>query len=228
MSPQDSYMNELAENYQRELNIAKTSFAKDKSQKSIYKGVKDFYKRLDKQMARTIEKYNIGLACKKGCSHCCALRVEVFGYEVIALAKHIQESFSEHEIAAITDQLREASAKAKGLKPEDHFVPCALLKEGACSAYEMRPAMCRKFSSLSLEACLDNVQALENRGLKETTMAAFQGFVEGARHSGLKKTLYELNQALYIAITEASAGKRWISGTEVFPPIPPMIVERGL
>lgn len=228
MLAQNEYMNELAENYQRELRIAKTALAKDKSPKSIYRAVREFYKRLDKQIARTIEKYKIGLACKKGCSHCCTLRVEVFGFEVIAIAKHIHEKFSESEIAAIAQKLKDAGANAKGLSAEEHFVPCALLSDGACSIYEVRPAMCRKFSSLSYEACLNNVQALENRGLKESTMASFQGFVEGARQSGLRKTLYELNQALCVAVTDLSVGKRWVSGTEVFPPIPPMPARPGL
>lgn len=213
------YIEELQENYQRELHISKKSFAADKSDKSIYKTVKEFYKRLDKQISRNIEEHNIRLICSKGCSHCCTLRVEVFGYEVIAIARHIRETFSAEELAEVTGKLAEASNNAKGLRMEEHFVPCALLKDGTCSIYEMRPAMCRKFSSLSLESCLDNCQAAENKGLKESTMASFHGFAEGARHSGLKKTLYEFNEALNVAVTEPLVWKRWIAGSEVFTPI---------
>jgi Fe-S-cluster containining protein len=214
------FIEELQENHQRELHISKRTFTEGKSDKSIHKAVKAFYKRLDRQIAGNIEKHDIPLVCSKGCSHCCTLRVELFGYEVIAIANHIRDSFSTAEFAEVTKKLAEASESAKGLRMEEHFVPCALLKDGICSIYEMRPAMCRKFSSLSLESCLDNCQAAENRGLKESTMAAYHGFAEGARQGGLRKTLYELNQALNVAVNKPLVWKRWINGSEVFVPIP--------
>lgn len=221
---QEQYQREIAEYYQRELRLAKASFAKkdDKSLRSVHRSIRDFYKRLDKQIAGNIEKYKIAFACQKGCGQCCTLRVEVFGYEVGAIAKHIHDTMSENEISELTSRLAEASEKSKGLTMEEHFVPCALLKGGECSIYSMRPAMCRKFHSLSSQACLDNNQGVENRGIKETTMASIQGFVEGARQSGLRKTLYELNQALHVAIVDPLAGRRWLGGVEEFTPIPEM------
>lgn len=223
MSPDEQYLEELAENYQREQHIAKTSLAKDKSPKSIQKTVREFHKRLDRQMAGNMEKHNISLACKKGCAHCCTTRVGVFGYEVIAMAKHIRDTFSGSELSGIVQKL-EVAAKAKAREMETGMVhsvtPCAFLVNNACSIYDIRPTMCRQHNSLSLDDCLKNKPST-NKGLKETTTATIHGFTDGACHSGLKKTAYELNQALLIAINDPSAAKKWVSGINTFPILPP-------
>lgn len=218
----DSFTFELSENYHREKNTAKATLDKDKSIKGVSKAVKEFYKRLDKQIAKNITEHDIKLDCQKGCSHCCKLRVEIFGYEAVAIAKYIQDTFSDEDKEVCISKLNEASIKAKGLQPETHFVPCAFLKDNSCSIYEMRPAMCRKFSSLSLAACLNNGGGLESHGLKQMSMAAIQGFVEGTRQAGLKPSLYELNQTLFVALSNRTASKDWLKGINVFPMLPPI------
>lgn len=68
--------------------------------------------------------------CKKGCSHCCNIRV----------------SISEMEAEFIRKQ--------EGIKPskpiavgETHGTPCPFLKKGTCSIYKSRPFLCRQHIS---------------------------------------------------------------------------------
>lgn len=223
MTAADQYQQELAENFQRELHIAKKIFQKEKTPKSIFNGVRECYRRLDRQISSNIVKHSIKTECKAGCSHCCSTRVEVFGYEIVAISKYINDTTSGEQKIDLMRRLEEASNKARGLRIKEHFLPCALLIDGMCSIYAMRPAMCRKFNSVSLVACISSSHAflgMENEGLRETTMASIQGFAEGCRQAGLKKEVYELNQALYVALLDSTALKKWMAGSEVFVSIP--------
>ncbi|MBJ91347.1 MAG: hypothetical protein CL577_01900 [Alteromonadaceae bacterium] len=212
----------LFETYHRELESAKNAFAKkdDKALKKVYKTVRQFYKRLDSQIQKSTVSKNINFACDKGCNHCCQIRVEVFGYEVSAINEFIRKTFSNDEISHLMSKLAVVSAKAKGLRLESHFIPCAFLKDGECSIYEMRPAMCRKYYSVSLDGCLNKNQGVEHKVVKEMSFAMISGFSEGARQAGLRKTVYEFNQAIHKALSDPATVKHWLSGVEQFIPIP--------
>ena len=65
--------------------------------------------------------------CKKGCSHCCYIKVEISAIE----AEYIEKSL--------------------GIKQNPHPIetncfgtPCPFLKDNSCSIYELRPFVCRK------------------------------------------------------------------------------------
>jgi len=225
MEPNELEQIEIAQIYQREKVIGKTAFSdsqasKGRSAKSVHRGVKAFYGRLSRQFDENTIKHSIHLACKAGCSACCSLRVEVFDFEAVAIAKHVESTFDASQKARLEDRLRSASVSSKGLAISEHFVPCAFLEDQRCTIYEMRPAMCRKYHSVDIQSCLEHGEAMEVEGLKNTTMAGFQGFVEGVKQSGLKPTLHELNQALHCLISDPKAIQNWLNGITIFVPLP--------
>jgi len=79
------------------------------------------------------------ISCKKGCSFCCYLHVDITSAEADLLARHVTGEHakqfmkqSDHNL----DNWRE-------LPYQDR--KCAFLVNGECSVYEYRPVSCRKY-----------------------------------------------------------------------------------
>lgn len=97
--------------------------------------------------AETLRDENIPSSCKKGCSACCHMEVEITSYEVDILKDIINAG---HEV----DFERLLKQSARGLQdpqwkqgPRNPDSQCVFLsREGACSIYEHRPVMCRRHS----------------------------------------------------------------------------------
>jgi len=219
---QEQFKARLSQHYNREINIAKSDLRTDKSTKNISKSVRNFYKRMDRAIAEAVSDFRVNLACADGCTACCDLRVEVFGGEVIAIANFIENAFDEQQKNDLIGRLETTAPKAKGLKSDEHFMPCALLEGTRCSVYDMRPAMCRKFTSTNASSCANGGQGLEHQGVSASAMIVLQGYAEGSRQAGFKKEVYELNQALLVVMKDKSAAKKWVSGVNIFPMVPEM------
>jgi len=95
-----------------------------------------------------------GAECRPGCVSCCYLMVGGTPSEVLSIARHFLQTKTPAEIETLKGRLRVVSevpldpvlrAKAK--------IPCALLDDGRCSAYEQRPSVCRMMLSQSRAAC---------------------------------------------------------------------------
>ena len=107
--------------------------------------------RLAALQAATIARDDVRVACTRGCSYCCHLRVEIRPHDAFVLAHHIRTRFDVEHRARTVARLQENLAQIASLSPEQHIragIPCALLEEGVCSAYEGRPATCRKYYSV--------------------------------------------------------------------------------
>ena len=103
-----------------------------------------------------IAKENVSLACERGCSYCCHLRVEIRPHDAFVLAQHIRAKYTAAQQAQTIARIEENLRRIAPLSPAQHVragISCALLVEGACSAYEARPATCRKYYSVSVETC---------------------------------------------------------------------------
>lgn len=93
---------------------------------------------------------NVEVSCRKGCSACCHMEVEVTSYEADILAKRVENGFSIDRERLFKQSQRGLQDKAwsAGIKlPESRCV--FLNSEGACGVYEDRPAMCRRHSVTS-------------------------------------------------------------------------------
>lgn len=84
------------------------------------------------------------IACKKGCNHCCHLRVPLNEVEAQLMGANLS--------------IKPQVPRRTQLKDENSYgrhTPCTFLEDGACSIYEHRPLACRVHSNLDVddEAC---------------------------------------------------------------------------
>jgi Fe-S-cluster containining protein len=185
------------------------------------------YGRLAELQAGVIARKGIEVACARGCSYCCHLRVEIRPHEAFVLARYVQEKFDaarrERALARIAGNLQRIAP----LTPEQHVragIPCALLEDGACSVYEARPAACRKYYSVSVGTCRDafgNTSApltgeLEDEDLRLAGNAVALGYAKGLEDAGYDIELRELHYALRKALTEPKAEARYRRGKRPF------------
>ena len=169
----------------------------------------------------------IALACKLGCSYCCHLRVEIRPHDVFVLAEHVRTKFSAEQRARAVARIEENLTRITALSSEQHIragIPCALLEDGVCSAYEARPATCRKYYSVSVETCrnaFNDTSApltgeIEDEQVRLAGNAVALGHAKGLEDAGYDATLYELHYALHAALTDPKAEKRYRRGKRPF------------
>lgn len=183
--------------------------------------------RLAALQAEVIAEQRVDIACKRGCSYCCHLRVEIRPHEAFVLARHIQSRFSAERQMQVVARLTATLQRIAPMSAAQHIragVPCALLEDGACSAYEGRPATCRKYYSVSVATCRDAFAdtaapltgELEDERVRLAGNAVALGYAKGLEDAGYDTTLYELHFALYKALTDPKAGKRYRQRKKAF------------
>ena len=165
--------------------------------------------------------------CRAGCAHCCHMRVHVTAPEVIFLAQFIRESFSEVQLQGLKSRLKEADRITSGMNDEEHgmaHVPCPLLVDHHCSAYEARPLECRGYVSMSADACRQASRNYDawNVPLYYPQYSIFKnvqtGLLAALVGAGYDIELLELTSALRIALDNPDAGEQWLAGKDVFRP----------
>lgn len=90
------------------------------------------------------------VSCKKGCSACCHMEVEVTNYEAEILVNLLKNGHAVDQKRLYQQSMRNPQDPRwkDGLRnPENRCV--FLNAEGACSIYEDRPVMCRRHSVTS-------------------------------------------------------------------------------
>ncbi|NHZ39993.1 YkgJ family cysteine cluster protein [Massilia aquatica] len=181
--------------------------------------VRNLYSQVDTQVVRAKER-GLQFDCTSGCNFCCSLRVEVVPPEVFLIARELRKQpKQDFEI-----QLKKISAQASyanGLNMGRYDRPCALLKDGRCSVYDIRPSMCRKLNSLDVEACRrPGTDAPEDEQMVSNIAAIVVGANEGYGQAKFPNDSHELGQALWVALTDEKAEDRWFSGDTVFQALP--------
>lgn len=165
------------------------------------------------------------IACGRGCSHCCHSWVDATPAEVLFAVKSMPEAQRQRAAEAVGRTCRQTAGK--GFDARSAMVtPCPLLEDHACSAYNARPIVCRSAVSADADACRRSYLELSGESLPVPTVwrTMGQGYaiaLEGAiLHSGLVATHREWNESLRIALGDASAEARWLSGEDVFAGVP--------
>ena len=165
------------------------------------------------------------VACKKGCEHCCFSTVGVVASEVIHLADRLRAVLSEEDLARLRERAEDRAETLQAMSRGERLqarVPCALLRNGACSAYEHRPLVCRWACSSSLQSCLDHLvhkttSYLEMEQVRYLPVQeVWRGHREGLRSAGLDASLLALNSALALALATPDAAERYLAGEPVF------------
>jgi hypothetical protein len=185
--------------------------------------------RIDALMTDAIDyfqKEGAGIACRAGCNFCCHLRVMVYPHEAIALFRYLKSRIPKEQSEIIQARLIANAAHIGKLSREGRMatgVACAFLVDGKCSAYEVRPAACSGYHSLSKERCQaahdnpadspDPIPVLQ--GLRYVAAALDDGMDQALAAAGLTGTRVELQTAVAALIRNPSLIGRWRSGREL-------------
>lgn len=207
--------------------LVSESFAKSVSTETVLNSIAEATKHADETAAIRKEDTppESPIACRAGCAHCCYTRVPVTAPEVILLAQFVRAEFSESELQSLKLRLDQTDEITHGMSDEEHVaarVPCPLLKDNHCSAYDARPLECQGFESMDAGACRD---ALKDYGtwnvpvyfarysIFKNTQAGLLAALVGA---GYRYEVLELTAALKIALDTPNVAERWLSGENIF------------
>jgi len=208
-------------------------FKKSTSPEAMSTAVRSVHKNMDDYFIQNIEKYNIKLACKEGCTYCCHLRVEVFLPEVFRIKNYLEKHCSKEELSNIKLAIATTAKRAKHLSGQEYSaarIACPLLIDNNCSIYSVRPGMCRKYHSLEVDPCIKRYEeptnethgAINVRGLSLGAMSFLKGLHHSLKKQKLDGNTYELSQALDVVLNNSKAYAQWRQGKAVFTPLPKM------
>ena len=202
-------------------------FAKATDPDKLTTAVITLHRRVDEALALSIQGHGVKVACARGCSFCCNLRVEVQPYEAFRLAAWLRKRFDGTRLADVIERLRSnvkrsAELGAEGRKRAN--IPCALLgDDGACTAYEARPAQCRKYHSTDVQPCKafhashdDAIESTMHEAVAHNAAVIITQGRHAVRAQELDDESADMNFALLEALENPKAWKRWKSGKKAF------------
>jgi uncharacterized protein len=166
----------------------------------------------------------ISFACKKGCAHCCNLRVEVLPPEAFYIANHIKSLPQSKQQLHITNLERHVS-----YSNDRTFVhynkPCPFLSENAtCSIYTVRPHKCRSNLSKSVESCQLNRDPEEDYRLKIAHNRLAMETVNLYKNKNCVMHPTELGLGVLAALNDEELATKWHKGEQVFALLPENIM----
>jgi len=181
---------------------------------------------LDETIAGFRQMTGAAVSCRAGCSFCCWMRIDVRAHEVLVICRHLQSDSQAASREALATRIRAAAARVAGVgyvERQEVHQPCALLDHaGCCSVYAARPAACRRYFSLSLDACesIWNGDAPdtepEHPMIAEPGRFAANGLHNAFIAAGYDGYSYDLMAALAEAIDDPECEARWRLKEPVF------------
>jgi hypothetical protein len=206
---------------------ARSAFAKAGDPARLATAVVTLHRRVDEALAATIQGHGVRLACARGCSYCCNLRVQVQPYEAFTLAAWLKRNFPSERLAGVVARLRTNVARTRELGEEARKranLACALLGEdGACTAYEARPAQCRRYHSTDLAPCKafhethdDTLEAAMHEAVSHNADVIITQGRHAVRAAGLDDASVDMNVALLEALDNPKSWRRWRDGKKPF------------
>jgi Fe-S-cluster containining protein len=207
---------------------SREAFAGRRDPARLTTAVVTFHRRVDEVLATTIAGHGVKLACARGCSYCCSLRVQVQPYEAFTLAAWLRRHFDATRLAAVIERLRANARRTIELGEEGRKrtnIPCALLgDDGACTAYEARPAQCRRYHSTSVDPCKafhadpsnDTVESAMHEAVAHNADVIITQARHAVREQGLDDSSVDMNIALLEALKNPKAWRRWRDGKKPF------------
>lgn len=164
------------------------------------------------------------IACEAGCAFCCHGTVFASAPEILHLANELAER---PDVAAEVKARAEAHAAELARADIDARaalrLPCPVLVDGRCAAYEARPMACRAYHSGDREACRVAFEEGDARPLLPIVPSMFHvphahafGMMTGLRSRGLDVGPYDLATALPTALGDGGLSARWLAGEVVF------------
>ncbi len=190
--------------------------------------MREWYDFLDTRINAYIKKEMLAVACSKGCGTCCHIKLDVNAHEILYLVHYVQSKLSPEMLHRVINDLRASAEAIAPLSARDHFLgryKCGFLQDKCCAIHPARPAMCRKFNSTSLEKCRqvfspdssDLSQRPEDKDLDDIASDMINNFDDGIKRAGYDSTLYEINQAVLLALESGGCLERWLAGKKILP-----------
>jgi Fe-S-cluster containining protein len=183
---------------------------------------------LDKHFAEGMVKMRGAISCREGCAYCCYYKVDVTPAEAFLIADFIRTRFSPGDLRAVVENAEANKQKLAPMKAKLHMsanLACPLLRNGRCSAYEVRPALCRIHHAREVGGCVAAFERPDRLdipntfvpGIREMTCAVNQAFTDAYATEGYDAQPYDLNSALLAALGDGAAEKKWASKKAPFP-----------
>ena len=194
----------------------------------VHGAVVRFHRQVDHVLEESVRTHAVSLACRRGCSLCCHLPVEVLPPEAFALARWLRARLAPEALAALVGRLERNAQRTRELGAAGRKrvnLACALLAaDGSCGAYEARPAQCRRFHSTDLATCEAGYADPADTSLPSAAhpLVAHNAQVvialaqRGLGDEGLDATPADLNVALLEALRDGKSWRRWRSGKKPF------------
>ena len=206
---------------------AQGAFAQARDPARLGTAVVTLHRRVDEVLATTIAGHAVKVACSRGCSYCCNLRVQVQPYEAFTLAAWLRRHFDAPRLARVVERLRANVARTREIGEEARKrvnLPCALLgQDGACTAYEARPAQCRRYHSTDLDPCKafhashdDAIEAAMHPAVSHNADVIITQARHAVRAAGLDDASVDMNVALLEALENPTSWRRWRDGKKPF------------
>lgn len=165
--------------------------------------------------------------CAAGCAFCCYHPVDITAPEAFAMVHYLRTTCAPDVLATTHERVAEQAAKVRDLSFEAHAqakVPCALLVDGTCRVYPVRPFACRAWHSMSVARCeaifvagdpVTMIPPLDTEAYTAVWDVA-RGLAEGCQQARLDGKSYELHSLLLRALETPEAAERWARGEDVF------------
>lgn len=208
---------------------ARAALADSKDPHQLTRSVVRFHRQVDDLLARSHEAHGTRVACARGCSLCCHMQVELLPPEAFSLAQWLRARFTAGALQAVVQRLRANVARIEEIgfaARKRSNMACALLgPDGACTAYEARPAQCRRFHSTDLATCKasfadpanDEILSPAHPAVAHNAQVVVTLAQHGLRDAGLDATPVDMNVALLAALGDGKPWRRWRDGKKPFP-----------
>lgn len=212
---------------QQESRALEQACTGNKEGSKLARAMREHYGRLDAVIASSIAATGTKVDCQRGCDYCCYYKVSASASEIFLISNFLLTRVSAECVEAILGAARSNAEQIGRMTTAQHLasnIKCPLLVDGACSVYEVRPAMCRKHHSLNVTLCRQSFEHPEDTTIPNPeepqvamrALAAIAGAREGIDKTGLDAGLYDLSAALVEACTDNKAEKRWKKGKKAF------------
>ncbi|NJA07486.1 YkgJ family cysteine cluster protein [Methylococcaceae bacterium WWC4] len=163
--------------------------------------------------------------CDKGCATCCTLRVTATAPEVLLIERFIRHGQARGRELNLAKRVVKANAETAGLDEARRVAlrrRCPFLERGVCMIYPVRPLACRGHACYDRKACVDAAKGRITEIPYSEPHRQFRSLIQNALQSTLRDAgygwgLYELNQAVTLALADASNLDRWLAGENLWP-----------
>jgi hypothetical protein len=203
-------------------------FSAARDPRGLQVAVVTLHRRVDDMVQASLAGHSVRVDCGRGCSYCCHMPVHVAPYEAFALAAWLRRTADPPRVARVIERLRDNAVRTRDLGAEGRRranLPCALLGEdGACTAYEARPAHCRRFHSTRVETCKasfddpadDTIEAPMHPAVAHNVAVVMSLAQQAARAAALDAETVDMNLALLDALENPKSLRRWRDGKKPF------------